>query len=81
MIFGLSYGLQSNQFNRRATIKCNDGRFIFGGIEGFNVFHPEKLESEKNALDVIITDLKLFFLIALTALTLHQSNSTLLPIL
>ncbi len=60
VIFGKSYGLQNNVFNINASIKCNDGRLIFGGIQGFNVFTPEELELEKSPLNVVITDLKLF---------------------
>lgn len=59
IIFGKSYGLQNDMFNRKASIKCKDGRLIFGGIDGFNVFRPEELEIGKNELDVIITDLRL----------------------
>lgn len=58
--FGLSFGLQDNQFNRRASIKCDDGRLVFGGIEGFNVFRADELKLDKEILDVIITDLKIF---------------------
>lgn len=60
VIFGKSYGLQNNVFNINASIKCNDGRLIFGGVQGFNVFTPEELELEKSPLNVVITDLKLF---------------------
>lgn len=58
--FGKSYGLQNNVFNINASFKCDDGRMLFGGIQGFNVFWPENLELENSKLDVIITDLKLF---------------------
>ena len=58
--FGKSYGLQGNVFNIDVSFKCNDGRLIFGGPGGFNVFKPGELDIKKNELNVIITDLKLF---------------------
>lgn len=36
-------GLQSNQFNFGATFRSSTGKLYFGGINGFNVFHPENL--------------------------------------
>ncbi len=60
VIFGKSYGIQDPQFKPLASTKCKDGRLIFGGIRGFNVFKPEELEKEKHELDVIVTDLLLY---------------------
>lgn len=34
-------GMQSNQFNYRSSLKASDGKFYFGGISGFNSFHPD----------------------------------------
>ena len=58
--FGKAYGLQSNVFNINASLRCNDGRMIFGGPNGFNIFYPKELESEGNPLEVVFTDLKIF---------------------
>jgi ligand-binding sensor domain-containing protein len=60
VIIGKSYGLQSNNINVNASIKCKDGRLIFGGPHGFNVFQPDEVEEEKNNLEVMFTDLKLY---------------------
>ncbi len=60
VIFGKSYGIQDTQFKPLASTKCKDGRLLFGGIRGFNVFMPEELEKEKLELDVIVTDLLLY---------------------
>ena len=35
-------GLQSNLFNYRSSFKASDGRFYFGGVNGFNCFYPDK---------------------------------------
>ncbi len=36
-------GLQSNQFNYRSSFRSSDGKFWFGGIDGFNTFHPHEI--------------------------------------
>lgn len=41
-------GLQSNQFNFKSSYKASDGKFYFGGINGFNCFYPQELASLKN---------------------------------
>ena len=38
--FTVSDGLQSNEFNGRSCFKDNNGNMYFGGINGFNTFHP-----------------------------------------
>jgi DNA-binding CsgD family transcriptional regulator/streptogramin lyase len=51
-------GLQHNEFNQGAFYKGRDGRFYFGGINGFNVFVPEKIEKNKYKPPVVITNFK-----------------------
>ncbi|RDY27159.1 histidine kinase [Romboutsia weinsteinii] len=41
--FGITDGLQGNEFNGRAYHKTKNGEFIFGGINGFNIFTPEDM--------------------------------------
>ncbi len=41
--FTFEDGLQSNQFNYRSSFKASDGKFYFGGIDGFNAFYPLKI--------------------------------------
>lgn len=38
-----SDGLQSNQFNYTAAMATRKGEFLFGGIKGFNIFHPDSI--------------------------------------
>lgn len=35
-------GLQSNQFNYRSSMRGSDGMLYFGGVNGFNCFHPDR---------------------------------------
>lgn len=38
-----SDGLQSSNFNERAIYKLKDGRLLFGGSEGFNMYTPQPI--------------------------------------
>lgn len=53
-------GLQSNQFNRWAFLKLKSGELLFGGVNGYNLFNPEKIEDNTYVPPVFITDFKLF---------------------
>ena len=41
--YTIENGLQSNQFNYKSSMKSSDGKFWFGGINGFNCFYPQDL--------------------------------------
>lgn len=41
--FSVSDGLQSNQFSFNAALLLSDGKMLFGGINGFNIFKPESV--------------------------------------
>lgn len=42
--FSNSDGLQSNQFSFNAGLALSSGEFLFGGIKGFNIFHPGSVQ-------------------------------------
>lgn len=52
--------LQSPQFNYKAFMKASDGRFYFGGISGFNIFHPDSIKSIHSQNSITLTNLQLF---------------------
>jgi len=55
--FDISDGLQSNEFFVRAAAKRKKtGEMIFGGNQGFNIFHPDSIKEDKYIPDVLITD-------------------------
>ncbi|WP_231464930.1 hybrid sensor histidine kinase/response regulator transcription factor [Pedobacter sp. Leaf132] len=54
-----SDGLQSNQFNYNAALKAKDGTFLFGGIEGFNIFYPDKIQQNRRTPKIVLTDFKI----------------------
>ncbi|GGI23629.1 hybrid sensor histidine kinase/response regulator [Pedobacter mendelii] len=54
-----SDGLQSNQFNYNAALKLKDGAFLFGGINGFNLFYPDSIKENKRIPKIVLTDFRI----------------------
>ncbi|WEK19534.1 MAG: two-component regulator propeller domain-containing protein [Candidatus Pedobacter colombiensis] len=54
-----SDGLSSNQFNYNASLKLSDGTFLFGGIDGFNFFHPDSIKENKRIPKIVLTDFRI----------------------
>ena len=54
--FTVHDGLQSNQFNKRAYMKGKNGEMYFGGIEGFNYFHPNTINEAKQIAPIVFTN-------------------------
>ncbi|TDQ08075.1 hybrid sensor histidine kinase/response regulator transcription factor [Pedobacter metabolipauper] len=54
-----SDGLQSNQFNYNAALKLKDGAFLFGGINGFNLFDPDRIQENKRIPKIVLTDFRI----------------------
>ncbi len=55
--FGVSHGLQSNEFNFGAAYRSRRGEIFFGGVNGFNAFFPEEIESRSTPPPVVLTSL------------------------
>jgi len=59
--YDVNDGLQSNEFNQGAYFKSGKtGELFFGGINGFNVFHPDSLIDNPHIPPIVITDFKVF---------------------
>jgi signal transduction histidine kinase/ligand-binding sensor domain-containing protein/CheY-like chemotaxis protein len=57
--YDASDGLQGDEFNRNAYCKQVDGTLFFGGVKGFNYFHPRDLVVDSSASGIRITGIKL----------------------
>ncbi|HKZ67135.1 MAG TPA: ATP-binding protein, partial [Chitinophagaceae bacterium] len=57
--FTYADGLQSNQFSFNAALSLRSGEFLFGGIKGFNIFHPDSLKESKEVPRVFLSGLKI----------------------
>ncbi len=53
-------GLQSNEFNGGSYYQNTGGEMFFGGINGFNVFRPERIKDNDYLAPIVITDFQLF---------------------
>lgn len=58
--FGPDDGLQSYEFSRYSNEKLTTGELLAGGMNGFNLFHPDEISYNPVIPPVFITDLKLF---------------------
>ncbi|RVT76661.1 hybrid sensor histidine kinase/response regulator [Flavobacterium sufflavum] len=56
-IFSKNDGLQSNQFSFNAGLKLSTGEFLFGGINGFNLFYPESVKEGASNTKILLSDL------------------------
>jgi len=54
-----SDGLQSNQFLYNAALRLRSGQLVFGGINGFNIFHPDSLKLRSRFAPVLLTGLRI----------------------
>ena len=52
-------GLQDYAFSN-ARCKSTDGRLLFGGPNGFNIFDPKSFRTNNNPPQVVITDFKVY---------------------
>ncbi|MFH6957081.1 two-component regulator propeller domain-containing protein [Flavobacterium aquidurense] len=55
--YSVSDGLQSNQFSFNAGLKLSTGEFLFGGINGFNIFFPEAIKDSDQKNNLLLTNL------------------------
>lgn len=58
--YDVSDGLQSNEFTENAFYQNSDGLMFFGGINGLNIFHPDRVPDNPNPPQVSITGVKAF---------------------
>lgn len=57
--YDVADGLQSNEYNSGAFL-THDGYIIFGGINGFNIFHPDSIQDEANTSAIVLTGFRKF---------------------
>lgn len=56
-VFTLVDGLQSDEYTINAAIATDDGRMIFGGINGFDEFRPEQVELDSYKPPLVVTSI------------------------
>jgi len=58
--YDVSDGLQSNDFFFGSGCKTRSGELLFGGANGFNLFHPNEIKDNPFVPPVLITDFQIF---------------------
>ncbi|MFW6019109.1 MAG: ligand-binding sensor domain-containing protein [Bacteroidales bacterium] len=53
-------GVQSYEFNMGASLKSKQGDIFFGGMNGFNVFHPSKIQQSKVDPDLVVSQIEVY---------------------
>lgn len=59
-VYTQSDGLQSGDFKNNSVAKAADGRLLFGGSDGLNMFSPNNINKNPYPPKVYLTDLKVF---------------------
>lgn len=57
--FSQTDGLQSNQFSFNAALALSSGEFLFGGINGFNLFFPDRIQYQTGDPKIFLNGLKI----------------------
>lgn len=58
--FDMQDGLQGANFHSNSNFKTKGGYIYMGGIDGFNLFHPDSLHFNKKEPRVMISDFKVY---------------------
>ena len=58
--FDVSHGLQGEEFNLGAHYRSPSGEMFFGGINGFNAFYPDRVETNMHRPPVVLTSVLKF---------------------
>lgn len=53
-------GLQDNEFVQNASLATKEGELFFGGLSGFNVFHPDSINNNLAVPPVFFTSLSIY---------------------
>lgn len=53
-------GLQGREFTENSSYKTREGELLFGGGNGFNLFKPSNIVTNKKQPDLIFTDFQVF---------------------
>lgn len=56
-------GLTHREFNRSSFLKTSDGKLLFGGVSGVNVFRPENIKAaftQNDRLKIYLTEISFF---------------------
>jgi signal transduction histidine kinase len=53
-------GIQNYEYNTGAALKLKDGTLLIGGVAGYNIIDPNKIQNKKSFTPVVISSFKVF---------------------
>jgi signal transduction histidine kinase/ligand-binding sensor domain-containing protein/CheY-like chemotaxis protein/AraC-like DNA-binding protein len=57
--YNIHDGLQGNEFNRGVCFAAPNGEFLFGGVNGLNIFKPNEIQDNPYIPNVVVTGMKI----------------------
>ncbi|WP_430428386.1 ligand-binding sensor domain-containing protein [Maribacter litoralis] len=58
--YDVDEGLQAKEFIASSTLTTSKGEYVFGGINGFNIFTANDVEKRKDTLTLYVSGLKIY---------------------
>ncbi len=58
LVYDEKDGLQSNEFRYNACLKLKNGSLLFGGINGYNLFHPKNITPNNFLPKILLTNFR-----------------------
>ncbi|MFD2164241.1 two-component regulator propeller domain-containing protein [Paradesertivirga mongoliensis] len=71
--YSINNGFEFNEFLQRSALRLSSGDLVFGGLNGFNLFNPQKLVLNSAIPEVHIIDFELFN----KSVSVHGENTVL----
>ena len=59
-VYDKSQGIQGSEFKYNSQFILDDGRMMFGGVNGLTVFHPDSIRYSSIIPNVVFTDFKIY---------------------
>ena len=78
--YGIKDKLQSNSFKIWSTCLLRSGEMVFGGVDGFNIFHPDSVKANPIVPHTVLTGLKIFSRDIRVGDTIHHAITLRKPI-
>ena len=59
VVFTQADGLQADEYVQTAGDAADDGRMVFGGLKGFDVFRPEEVQIDSSKAPLVLTSIQI----------------------
>lgn len=59
VVFTVADGLQADEYVQTAGEATEDGRMVFGGLKGFDIFRPEEIQVDSYKAPLVVTSIQI----------------------